>query len=361
MRRMNKNLWNLTLALPCMLLAVGCDNNTTPEVESNEPIELQINPTVALTRGVIQGGSGNGFKENDQIAVYATGDDYSTSNNYALYKLQSGGSSWAVEGSDKIFLTNKAATIYAYYPVADSKPTDQKISIDILEGADGTKETTATTITAVDNSSSGAIAAADGEKDYMYAKKVENVDNTKKDGVTLEMQHALAMISFCPKLDASYKGTGKLTKIQLKDANESGATLGKSDTGSELKMNITDGSIDGTPVDANYVRVIKATNGTDDFTVTTSSSYKFSMLVLPTAATIGENIQAVFTIDNADYEVTLTAPTNTGSGDSGYLLAGNNYTYTVTLKGTGLAISSVTVAEWTAGTFGNNDDNLEIN
>lgn len=362
MRRMNKNLWHLSLALPCMLLAVGCDNNTTPEVESNEPIELQINPTVALTRGVIQGGTDNGFPANTSISVYATGTTYGDGNNFAVYTLSS--SSWGnSDATNKILLSNEEATIYAYYPSTSSKPTDQKISIDILEGKDGTGETTATTITAVDNSS-GAIAAAEGEKDYMYAKEVKNVNNKSKDGVTLEMQHALAMISFCPKLDASYKGDGKLSKIQLKDINQSGTTLGKSSTtqDSELKMNITDGSINGTPEEASYVRIIKATNGTDDFTVTTNSSNKFSMLVLPIAATIGNNIQAVFTIDGTDYEVTLKAPSN-GSDNSktGHLLAGNNYLYTVTLKGTGLAISSVTVAEWTTGTFDNNDDKLEIN
>lgn len=361
MKRLNQNLWHLSLALPCMLLAVGCDNNTTPEVESNEPVELQINPTVALTRGVIQGGSDHGFADNTSISVYATGTSYTDGNNYAVYTLSS--SNWGnTDTSNKILLSNEKATIYAYYPSTSSKPTDSKIDIDILEGNEGGADgTTATIIKAVDNSS-GAIAAAEGEKDYMYATKVENVNNKTEGGVTLAMQHALAMITFCPKLDASYKGNGKLSKIQLKDANDSGTTLGKSNTGSKLNMNVTDGSISGTPVDANYVRMIKAANGSDDFTVTTSTSNKFSMLVLPTAASIGSNIQATFTIDGADYAVNLTAPTNgSDTNKTGHLLAGNNYTYNVTLKGTELSISSVTVTAWTDGTFGTGDDNLEIN
>lgn len=344
MKRLNNNFWHLSLALPCMLLAVGCNNNTTPEVESNEPIELQINPTVALTRGVIQGGEGNGFKENAQIAVCATGDDYSTSNNYAVYKLQSDGSSWAVEGDDKIFLTNKPATIYAYYPVADSKPANSQISVTTLLGDENTAIT-------ADNGT--AIAASTDEKDYMYATKVESVTNKSNNSVTLAMKHALVMITFCVKKDASYAGTGSLTSIKLEDANGDGTTLGKGDN-SGLKMDITTGAITGTLVDATYKR--KITNG---YTLTTSAGKKFSILVLPTAASIGsQNIKATFTIDQANYEVYLTAPTNTDSNKSGFLLAGSNYLYTVKLSGTGLAISAVNVTAWTDTTV---DGDLNIN
>ncbi len=358
MKRLNQNLWHLSLALPCMLLAVGCDNNTTPEVESNEPIELQINPTVALTRGVIEGGQDKGFAKDATIAVCATGDDYTSSNNYAVYTK--GDSDWgnAETGTDnKIFLTNKAATIYAYYPVADSKPTNSQIPVTTLPGDENTAIT-------ADNGT--AIAASTDEKDYMYATKVENVTNKSGNSVTLAMQHALAMITFCVKKDASYAGTGSLTNIKLEDADADGTTLGKGDSDG-LKMDITTGAITGNLEDATYKRKI-----TDGYTLTTSAGKKFSILVLPTAASIGNNIKATFTIDGANYEVTLTAPSNTAANSStpasrvdsdktGHLLAGNNYTYNVTLKGTELSISSVTVTAWTDGTFGSGDDNLEIN
>lgn len=350
MKRLNNNFWHLSLALPCMLLAVGCDNNTTPEVESNEPIELQINPTVALTRGVIQGGSGNGFTTaGTTVAVYATGDDYTSSNNYAVYTLQDGGG-WSNVASDdnKIFLTSKAATIYAYYPTDNKYDTDSKISVTTLEGDENTA------ITVVDN----GIAFATGETDYMYATAVSDVTNKSNNSVALNMQHAMSMISFCVKKDASYAGGGELTKIVVKD-NGDNTTLGKGDD-SGLKMNITDGTITGNLVDATYTRKIVKSGSSDNYTIDTNSDEKFGILVLPIGSSIGENIQAIFTIDEADYTVTLKAPSN-GSDNSGYLLAGSNYTYTVTLKGTGLAISSVTVAEWTAGTFGTGDDNLEIN
>ncbi|MCD8080853.1 MAG: fimbrillin family protein [Bacteroides sp.] len=345
MKRLNNNFWHLSLALPCMLLAVGCDNNTTPEVESNEPIELQINPTVALTRGVIQGGSGNGFTTaGTTVAVYATGDDYTSSNNYAVYTLQDGGG-WSNVASDnnKIFLTSKAATIYAYYPTDNKYDADSKISVTTLEGDENTA------ITVVDN----GIAFATGETDYMYATAVSDVTNKSNNSVTLAMKHALAMITFCVKKDASYAGTGSLTNIKLEDANGDGTTLGKGDN-SGLKMDITTGAITGTLVDATYKR--KITNG---YTLTTSAGKKFSILVLPTAASIGsQNIKATFTIDQANYEVYLTAPTNTDSNKSGFLLAGSNYLYTVKLSGTGLAISAVNVTAWTDTTV---DGDLNIN
>ena len=51
-----------------MLLATGCEKDT----ESNEPVELQIAPTVAVTRSVIEGGEQTANKNTimQNVAVY---------------------------------------------------------------------------------------------------------------------------------------------------------------------------------------------------------------------------------------------------------------------------------------------------
>lgn len=322
-----KQLINLAF-LSGLLLAAGCsDDQHTGTTDNNEPVELQISPRVVLTRGVV---NGTAFSNGTSIAVYATGDDYAASNNYAVYMNNSG---WSNTGGDKIYLTGKAATIYAYYPTTTKYGADLTIPITLLEG------TGSTTITSQDNTSDGTpIAAADGEVDCMYATSVSNVSNKANNGVALNMNHALSMVSFRVYKAADYKGAGNLTKIVMKDINVDGTTLSK---GTSPKMNITTGVIaEGAAQDATYTRAISSgyTLGTVD-----ADAKRFSILVLPTSASIGTgNIQAVFTIDGADYSVNLTPPAD----NSGKWLAGKNHLYSVKLSGTELTISSVTIAQW---------------
>ncbi len=331
MKRLSNNLWHLSLALPCMMLAMGCEQ----EAENNEPVELQIAPVVAVTRSAIEGGTQNNNKM-QSVAVYATGTDYTAekSNNYAIYTQSSG--TWTNNNTEKIYLTNEAATIYAYYPTDTRYDANLKIPVTLLEG------TEATTITAVDNAgqSSTAIASADGEVDCMWATSVGSVTNksNQSNGVTLSMNHALSMVSFRVCKGDTYKGSGVLTKIVMKDINSSGTTL---DKGTNPMMEITTGNITtGAAQDATYTRTIQ-----NSYTLPTAANdaKKFSILVLPTTASIGsDKIEATFTIDNADYSVKLTAP----SDNEGKWLAGKNNLYTINLSGTGLAIQKVEVAAW---------------
>lgn len=71
-------------------------------------------------------------------------------------------------------------------------------------------------------------------------------------------------------------------------------------------------------------------------------------MVLPVSGKASQNVEAVFTIDGADYPVAL------GNSSSDLTWAkGNNYLYTAKLSGKELSITSVTVAEW--GDGGNKD------
>lgn len=72
----------------------------------------------------------------------------------------------------------------------------------------------------------------------------------------------------------------------------------------------------------------------------------FSMLVYPITSAITQNsIKAIFTVDGNDYPVTIPA------GSSQTWAAGNNYIYTVKLNGKELAITNVTINEWTDQTI----------
>lgn len=326
---MNKRMNNfrcLLLALPGMLLMAGCDKNASPEQENNEPVELQITPTVVLTRSAVQDA-----KSLDKVAVYATGTDYDTDNNYAVYTNKT--SSWDNEGSESIYLTNADATIYGYYPTTTKFDASAKtIPVTVLEGTD------ATTIAAINNSTGTAIASASGEVDYMYATEVSSINNKSVGPVTLAMNHALSMVSFRVYKNTDYKGSGNLTKVVMENVN-AGTTLSK---GTSPTMNITTGAInEGAAKQAVYTRTIT------DYTLTSTAndSKKFSILVLPTKSVIGSsNIKATFTIDGAAYSVNLTQPT--AAGTEGMWKAGYNNLYTVKMGGTDLSITTVTVTPW---------------
>lgn len=321
---MNKRMNNfrcLLLALPGMLLMAGCDKSASPEQENNEPVELQITPTVALTRSAVQDVSGL-----DEVAVYATGSDYAAGNNYAVYTKEN--SKWTNNGTDHIYLTNTDATICGYYPTTTKfDASAETIPVTVNEtGA----------IAAIDNSTGTAIASASAEVDYMYATKVSSVNNKSGNNVTLVMNHALSMVSFRVYKAADYKGPGNLTKVVMENVGI-GTTLSK---GTSPTMNITTGAInEGAAEQAVYTRTI--TNYT--LTSTANGSKKFSILVLPTSSAIS-NIKATFTIDGADYPVNLTEPA--AAGTEGKWKAGYNNLYTVKMGGTDLSITTVTVTPW---------------
>lgn len=328
-----KQLMNFAL-ISGLLLTTGCwDDQNTGTAENNDPVELRISPRVTLTRGIVDG---TAFGSGATVAIYATGEDYTSakSNNYAVYTY---GSGWSNDDTNnKIYLTNAAATIYAYYPTTTKySGSDLTIPVTLLEAS--------AEITATDNTASGTpIAAATGEVDCMYATSVSNVTNKSNQtkGVELTMNHALSMVSFRVYKAADYEGTGKLTKIVLKDVNKLGTTLSK---GTNPKMNITTGVItEGNAQDATYTRTIKD-GYTLEPTAAGAGARRFSIMVLPISASIGtDNIQAVFTIDGADYSVNLTPP----SENAGAWPAGKNHLYTVKLSGSELSISTITVTQW---------------
>ena len=82
------------LALPAMLLAVGCGESALPEegTDEEERVELQVSPQVALTRSAIQGtDAATDGAAMGSIAVYASNaTTNNATNNYGLYAYSGG-------------------------------------------------------------------------------------------------------------------------------------------------------------------------------------------------------------------------------------------------------------------------------
>ena len=378
----NQTKYHWLMALPALLLAVGCGESILPEGQDTGVAELQVSPQVVLTRGAIDAGSDASAVGNalGSIAVYANSTTTNkTTNNYGLYTYSS--SAWGNSATDKIYLSAEEATIYAHYPAyqpgsngefqssgtalkatgSSGEYTDNStINISVFPGSTGSVNAKID-FQSTDNSDSQTstkdkILAASGEVDYMYADQgstgvkasYKNGDTNKTGKVTLAMKHALAMVSFRVYADHTYKNTGAFTKLVL--ANKSGNTKNVLNNGGTTPaMKIKDGTITlgSSPAAVTYTRDIanytlsKETADTDQARTTAkNNAKKASILVLPESTVDKSTVEATLTIDNQDYKVALP-----GSGSKWE--AGKNYLYTVKLSGSELVISSVTVTEWT--------------
>lgn len=383
----NQTKYHWLMALPALLLAVGCSESILPEGQDTGVAELQVSPQVVLTRGAIDAadvGTALG-----SIAVYANSKTTNkTTNNYGVYTYSS--PKWGNSSTtDKIYLSAEEATIYAHYPAyqpgnngefqssgtalkasgSSGEYTDNStINISVFPGKSG-EANAKIDFQSIDNSdgnSSGSakILAASGEVDYMYADQSTAVkasykkDDTSKTGkVTLAMKHALAMVSFRVYADHTYKNIGAFSKLVL--ANKSGDTKNVLNNGGTTPaMKIKDGTITAgsSPVAVTYTRDIanytlsKAAADTDQARATAkNNARKASILVLPENTADKSTVEATLTIDNQDYKVALP-------GSNSAWEAGKNYLYTVKLSGSELFISSVTVTQWTVAS----DASLDI-
>ena len=377
----NQTKYHWLMALPALLLAVGCSESILPEGQDTGAAELQVSPQVVLTRGAIDAGSDASAVGNalGSIAVYANSKTTNkTTNNYGLYTYNS--SAWGNSATDKIYLSAEEATIYAHYPAYQPgsngefqsgstalKATNSSgeytesstINISVFPGSTGSVNAKID-FQSTDNSDSQTstkdkILAASGEVDYMYADQgstgvkasYKNGSDSKTGKVTLAMKHALAMVSFRVYADHTYKNTGAFSKLVL--ANKSGDTKNVLNNGGSPTMKIKDGTITvgQSPVAVTYTRDIanymlpKAAADTDQARTTAkNNARKASILVLPENTADKSTVEATLTIDNQDYKVALP-----GSGSAWE--AGKNYLYTVKLSGSELVISSVTVTQWT--------------
>ena len=376
----NQTKYHWLMALPALLLAVGCSESILPEGQDTGVAELQVSPQVVLTRGAIDAGSDASAVGNalGSIAVYANSTTTNkTTNNYGLYTYSS--SAWGnSSATDKIYLSAEEATIYAHYPAyqLDSngefkssgtalKATDSSgeytdnstINISVFPGKGGEANATidfqSTDNSESNSSGSAKILAASGEVDYMYADQstavkasYKNGDTNKTGKVTLAMKHALAMVSFRVYADHTYKNTGAFTRLVL--ANKSGGTTILNNGGSPT-MKIKDGTITvgQSPAAVTYTRdianyTLPKAESSDASAATTAknNAKKASILVLPESTVDKSTVEATLTIDNQDYKVAL--PSSNSAWE-----AGKNYLYNVKLSGSELVISSVTVTEWT--------------
>lgn len=324
-----KKTFFAAVAVCSTLSMTSCSNEENIVDNTNQNTTLEINPTIASAMQTSRAGvTSSAFTNGEVIGLYIyRGDGITSATEYAdvtglntknvPYTETTG--KWMA--ANKIILSNVIGKVYAYYPHESTYDGNDGKTIPVsVSASQGTGQ-------------SDGKKDANGQIDYMWATPVENVSN-KTSSILLQMNHALAKLTFKfvqSSGEDTYPGVGQVTSIELKNASEKSAIKNGNAT-----MNIGNGALNLTSAIAGSVKVSGITTATL-MDVTAPESLP-SMLVYPGTIAAEDAILTVV-VDGTSYTVKVPAQT---------YLAGKNYVYTFTLKGTGLSEDalSVQITRW---------------
>lgn len=345
---MKKSYLAIAAMAACVSFA-SCSNEDVQSVENHgaalavNKVGLEgINSRAGITAAAFTNGESLG------LSIYRAYDGTTTPPTYTAYndyetlpatnvKYTQGGSGWTA--TQPIVLSTVVGTVYAYYPhqefTAPAVFTPSALPL-FVNSAQGTGQ------------SDGTVDA--DQTDYMWATPVEGLSN-KVASVDLEMNHALAMVTF--KFQQSkdggdkYPGKGLVSKIVLSNTD---ASTKKYIMAGNATMNLADGKIT-LAADAVNTGITLTPAATEDAhsLIDVADEAKLPRLLLYPVTEFGAaDVMVTITLDGNDYKLNLPART------AGYK-AGENYQYTFTMKGTELQLTNVSIKPW--ATIDGNDSN----
>lgn len=325
---MKKNLV-LMAALAAGVAFTACQNDD--EVNSNDnqlPVALNLESVGLKTTVDSRAGiTADAFTSGESLGLYiykgTFGTAYNTgagttnlpsTENVPYTQSESG---WSA--TNPIILSSTVGTVWAYYPY-DSNYTDTGADVPV-------------TVNATQTCQSDGSKDVDDQKDYMYASEVKNVSN-KNAEIDITMNHALAMVSFkfVQDEEVKYPGAGIVNSIVLK--NKTGFSVLKTGDG---KMNIETGVAAPTGTAAGSITLTPAKETLLD--VTDETKYP-RMLVYPVESIPSTNLELDVTVDGNLYNVVITDVMLSS------FVKGNNYQFTLELKGTKLEVENVSIVKW---------------
>lgn len=292
---------NLFFTLLVMALA-GCNNNENAVIENGA--ELTISTTWAdavATRGII-----SQFEVNDEIGLYVTSGSldnlYNNKTEYSNVRSTWGGVTWAQ--STNVYLDNKEATVFAYYPHTSAAGNGKAIAVETAS-----------------------------QTDYLYGASTSTA-TVAKPNTTIAMHHALTQVAF--KMSTkNYSGNGLLQEVKISNTGAGNTIFTKG------IMNCQTGSVTGTETGTLTLNA--------NHTISPDETV-FSALCMPVPTpTTSKTILLTFKIDNVDYTYQLSTGTS--------WLAGTRNLYTIVLEGKDVVIGGgdgsgegqdgVTIQGWT--------------
>lgn len=281
-------------ALALALAACTNDNENLNDGPVAAVINAEISDAVA-TRA-----SGTAWAERDEIGISESRFGYAN----VLYRWENG--KFTPAGTIIFFQDDDPTTFSAYYPY----------------DADGGTLTATTDATAQQNQPAIDFLYATGATASTHNPEVNFTDNTAAGGTDCSFHHCMSQITLTFKAGSGVDfNTIKPTSYTL-----SGLVLAGS-------FDTADGTAEANDATAAQDLNMTLTNG-----VLTSS-----VILFPQSTT---SIELSVNYNSQPYTATLTIP-------EGALKAGNNYTYTVTVRNKDLSISSATISDWNPVNGGN--------
>ena len=280
-------------ALALALAACTNDNENLNDGPVAAVINAEISDAVA-TRA-----SGTAWAERDEIGISESRFGYTN----VPYRWESG--KFTPTGTIIFFQDDDPTTFSAYYP---------------YNAAGGTLTAT-TDVTAQQNQPAIDFLYATGATASTHNPEVNFTNNLSTGGTDCSFHHRMSQITL-----TFQEGSG----VDFKTAKLSSYTL------SGL---VLEGSFDTTTGTAKTDENAQ----TADLTMELDGALTSSVILFPqTKASIGLSVY----YNSQPYTATLTIP-------DGALKAGNNYTYTVTVRNKDLSISSATISDWNPVNGGN--------
>ena len=272
-------------------LALALSACTNDEENLNDgPVAAVIN--AEISDAVATRASGTAWAERDEIGISESRFGYAN----VLYRWESG--KFTPAGTIIFFQDDDPTTFSAYYPY----------------DADGGTLTATTDATAQQNQPAIDFLYATGATASTHNPEVNFTDGTDAGGKDCSFHHCMSQITLTFKegsgLDFStiQPTAYKLSGLVLEGSFETTTGTAKTDEGAQ----------------------------TADLTMELDGALTSSVILFPqTKASIGLSVN----YNSQPYTATLTVP-------DGALEAGNNYTYTVTVRNKDLGISSAEITPW---------------
>lgn len=279
-------------ALLAMLLVCSCHEEITPmipeKIDQQEELVLNMS-TETITKAIIEGSR---LPDNSSVGLFITDDSgfYEPAGYKNIkYTSHSEGGVQVWESENPIYLSDKDATLYSYYPHLASLTSMNLLPV---------------------------TASSTVQVDYMWGNPVNVSKGNRVANIT--MKHALAVVRVT-FVRGTYSGDGIVSKVSF-----SGGCAA-----SIAALDITNGTL------SNFIGQGAAISPAISKKTLSSTSQKADIIVIPTQDTDGK---ITMTIDGKDYFLEF--------GDI-ELHQGEITQFHLTVNDGQLSLSDITVSEWT--------------
>ena len=279
-------------ALLAMLLICSCHEEITPmipeKIDQQEELVLNMS-TEAITKAIVEGSR---LPDNSSVGLFITDNSgfYEPAGYKNIkYTSRSEGGVQVWESENPIYLSDKDATLYSYYPHIASLTSMNLLPV---------------------------TASSTVQVDYMWGNPVNVSKGNRVANIT--MKHALAVVRVT-FVRGTYSGDGIVSKVSF-----SGGCAA-----SIAALDITNGTL------SNFIGQGAAISPAISKKTLSSTSQKTDIIVIPTQDTDGK---ITMTIDGKDYVLEF--------GDI-ELHQGEITQFHLTVNDGQLSLSDITVSEWT--------------